>query len=274
MRLLDYRKSCYSKLENGPDTVTCEAVFDRFQDTLLSVPEMQGTEHLAQIDAGISAYSEHANNPYITDSVFFRHLRPRQFESYEIASYQYFQGLDSATYGVGCSSVFHDFLTLMESVLQHCDTHLLPQIRHGLRLPQGDQVRSMLKVWRYTSLPNNRYLIPIHFDRSLVTSVIHSRNPGEERLLVGGHDDGTPVEQLAERFLDSRPFRPSKSDFPISFPGLSAAESYNIPATAHGVEQVEEQYIGSHRFSLVYFVLPPAGLTVTRDYVAPEKHAP
>jgi hypothetical protein len=155
----------------------------------------------------------------------------------------------------------------MEQVLRLADENVLSSVRGQYA---ATDFQTILKVWKYTPVPATRFLIPPHYDRSILTTILHTENPGSERLLIGPPGDGTPIRSISANFSDVPLHRPCDTDFPLTFPGLHAKHHFGLFPTAHAVEQIESGLQLSSRYSLVYFLVSRFGIGVTDEYVIPE----
>lgn len=253
----------FATLPRTVGAATCDEVFRRFQDVVAYTKDPGNAESIAAIDQALSAWIDGHPCPVVDDSVLLRAI-DQDFLGYRIQAHQHFGPVarDLAD-GVDVPPVLRRFWESMEAVRTACDRATLPLL--GER-PFPGEFQSIVKVWKYLPSPGKAYLIPIHYDRSVLTTVLGTRNPRGERLVVGAAPDGTPI-------CDVRPdgfVRPKASDFPLMFPGLNARRTVGLPPTPHAVEQLEDDIVGGLRFSLVHFLVPSHGLAVREEYVAPE----
>lgn len=258
----------YATLKELPKEAKAEPIFQSFDEVIAFTKNPKSEAKVRETDLAIVEYIRAHPSPVVDDTVQLKMIR-NSFRDYEIHSYQYFEGVNGfVSERCNLPLCVRGFWRKMESFLKICDQAILPLVtKSGER--RGFQ--TILKVWKYTPVATNNFLIPIHYDRSVFTTIVATKNPKSERLLIGPPGDGTDIVELSKTFYSLKVHRPTVSDFPLFFPGLHAFDSFGFHPTAHAVEQVEEENLNQSRFSLVYFIVPFSGISTNRNYVAAEK---
>jgi len=245
----------------------CNQIFDAFDELLSFLATKTGINVTTKIDKALDQYITEHPSPVVDGTVSLSMLK-NQLGDYAIHSHQYFHGVyDFLRERIKLPAELDQFWSLMDSALRSCDYSFRSQILRG----SNHDLLPILKVWKYTPVPGRRFLIPVHFDRSALTVIVHTSNPGRECLLIGPPSCGKEaIRDIAVRWSQLNFTRPAANAFPLVFPGLHADDRFGLDATPHAVEQVEENHYSRARFSLVFFLVPFGGADVKRDYVVPE----
>lgn len=115
---------------------------------------------------------------------------------------------------------------------------------------------TVLKAWKYPPTDRKEYLLPLHYDTSLFTIIVHTINAGKECLRIGPYGDGSKMEDLRKKAILDEYYQPTHNDFPILFPGVLAKRYFDINPTAHAVTTPELDFTSSDRYSLVFMIIP------------------
>jgi len=222
------------------------------------------------LDDIIAAFITSSKTPVANDSLKLKNIK-NEFMDYEIHSYQYLEGLYEYVIenmsGKKVKQEALEFLRIMNF------NHLLIKgyLKNVIQLIE-EQVKctTMFKVWRYTPVDGKNYLVPLHYDRSIFTSIVHTMNPGKECLRLGPPGQDEDIEEARKRADLNDYYQPSEKDFPLIFPGMHAKYYFGLNPTAHAVTTVEKGNNSKDRYSLVFFIVPHEGLSLNENYIASE----
>ena len=172
----------------------------------------------------------------------------------QVLSYQYLVNLYPSLKKLNqhFDPLIDDFLSQLEQLshsLISTFTETFP-----LELNKND-IQCLLKISKYTSGSNEKFLIPPHYDRTIFTLILdtqNSENQPEEQLVLYPKKSGTNLNELRNASY----IKVNKNDLPLLFTGGSGESSFNIPATAHAVLNFKEPIPEVIRYSLVFFILP------------------
>jgi len=138
------------------------------------------------------------------------------------------------------------FLSLMSELHKESATYLAPLVE---KINQKIPCYTSIKIWKHTFGAKDRFLLPLHCDRSIFTSIIHTSDTSRQCLRI--YPNKTNMTDLEISTL-YRPYPLSKTDFPMIIPGLAAKEHFGIAATPHSVA-IEENRKPT-RYSLILFI--------------------
>ncbi|PIS02549.1 MAG: hypothetical protein COT85_04490 [Chlamydiae bacterium CG10_big_fil_rev_8_21_14_0_10_42_34] len=143
------------------------------------------------------------------------------------------------------------FLKILDQITSHVHKNLegfIEQIQKRMKCSIS------LKIWRHEYRQNQGLLLPMHFDRSAFTVLVHTLNPGAECLQIYPNKG---LREEKEIFSKSRPFPLEKSDFPLLIAGQYAKELFNIEPTPHYLNANSDSKSDKKkhaRYSVVFFI--------------------
>lgn len=178
-------------------------------------------------------------------------------EGYHFISHQYLDGayeyLEQNISLRAVNSQVILFLKAMKDAHLYIKTAIADFIK---AIENSVQCFTILKVWKYPRNNEKPCVLPLHYDTSLFTIIVHTLNSGKECLRIGGYGDGKIIEELKKTVNLDEYYKPMPSDFPILFPGVFAKHYFNINPTAHAVTTSEIDFTSQSRYSLVFCIIP------------------
>jgi hypothetical protein len=245
------RERGFATLDPFIDGEQCEAVYQAFDSLLVALEGSRGNAIIASTAHFLKEFRAHHESEVLDETIQFSAAR-RHPSGNAMEAHHYFAGaLSFASEKTPLADEVKNLWRPMDQVLRVADDNVLSRVRGQY---SATEFHTILKVWKYTPALAKRYFIPPHYDRSVLTTILHTQNPGSERLLIGPPGDGTPIGIISTNFSNLQPHRPRAADFPLTFPGLHATHYFALFPTAHAVEQIEPG-LRSSRYSLVYFLI-------------------
>jgi hypothetical protein len=242
----------FATLDPFLDEEQCEAVYQAFDCLLVALDGSRANAIVTSVDRVLNEFIAHHESPVLDETIHVSAARKRS-SGYAIEAHHYFAGaLAFASEKAPLADEVKNLWRPMEQVLRLADENVLNRVRGQY---SATDFHTILKVWKYLPVPAKRFLIPPHYDRSVLTTILHTKNPGSERLLIGPPGDGIPIRSISANFSEMPLHRPRAADFPLTFPGLHAKHHFGLFPTAHAVEEIESELRLSSRYSLVYFLV-------------------
>lgn len=216
------------------------------------------TQHFSGLDQIITKFIEETNTPLANQTLKLKNLRidqlkykSRTSDEYNIFSYQYIPGLyQYISERLDNKNKFLNFFKEVDQLHIHIKDRLHRVI---IQIEEKTKIATALKIWKHQPTSFNSSFLPVHFDRSIFTVIVHTSNQGEECLRIYPPRDELNFDEIDQKSI---PSVPKKSDLPILFPGLYAKEYFSLNPTPHCV--VSDKKI-SHRHSLVFFIARKEG---------------
>ena len=254
------------------DPALAEKLFSEF-DEICRMVDLEYDERIAVIDAAISEYVDRSDDPLANDCLLFKNLKS-EFNNLEMASYQYLEGLfghlEACLRGQPARSEILRFLKAMEI----SNNDLKARTREIIQLVESRtscRIKTMFKVWKYLPVKGEKYLAPLHFDRSVFSSVVYTRNPGGECLRLAPPGLGSTIEEVRGKVRNENLIIPAARDFPLLIPGLCARKLFGLEPTPHAVLNLEPEIGAKARYSLVFFIMPRERVNAAHNHISDEQ---
>lgn len=206
--------------------------------------------HFALLDGHIDDFIKQSQTPLANETLKFKNLtvdslkyKHRTNEDYQIYSYQYLEGLEEFIDRRLDEKIA--FLREMRSCHSFIKRKLHPLIES---IEKKVSTSTLLKIWRHSPIESNPFFLPVHYDRSIFTIIVHTENEGEECLRIYPPTQEMELEQIART---KAPYIPQQTDFPLLFPGIHAKLPFSLEPTPHSV--VADSH-STRRYSLVFFI--------------------
>jgi len=242
-------------------------------DEVCRLVDQEYDERITVIDDVIADYVHRSCDPLANDCLLFKNLK-REFNNLEMASYQYLEGLfgyvEARLRGQPARPEILQFLKLMD--LNNDD--LKARTGDIINLVESRtpcRTKTMFKVWKYLPVKGEKYLAPLHFDRTVFSTVVYTLNPGGECLRLGPPGLASTIEEVRAKVSNENFITPAPDDFPLLIPGMCAKSLLRLDPTPHAVMNVEPELGAKARYSLVFFIVPKEGVNATDSYIADEQ---
>jgi hypothetical protein len=265
----NFKEKGFAKLDFSFTRKQALQIFSHLDKVCLLVKN-EYDESFASLDEIISAFIASSKTPVANESLQLKKIK-NEFMDYEIHSYQYLEGLyEYVTENAVGKKVKKDALEFLR--LMRDNHRLIKDYLKDVIQTIEEQVKctTMFKVWRYTPVEGKNYLVPLHYDRAIFTSIVHTMNPGKECLRLGPPGQGENIEEVRKTADLNSYHQPSEIDFPLIFPGMHAKYYFGLNPTAHAVTTVEKGNASKDRYSLVFFIVPHESLSLNENYIAAE----
>jgi hypothetical protein len=228
-------------------------LYEQF-DAICHIVEHNYERSLSVLDQIIDGFISISNAPLASETLKLKNIKideekykkkSQYNSSFNICSYQYLDGLYEYLVKSGRQEN-EDGVEFLKSIynfhglIKHEMSSLIDAISNKTRCA------TLLKIWRHVPVAGNDYLLPLHCDRSIFTIILHTLNSDKECLRI------YPPTNNSEKLGPS--YQPSKSDFPLLFPGAYAKPHFDIDPTPHCVVAPSEKTISKNRYSLVFFI--------------------
>ena len=254
------------------DATAARKLFCDF-DEVCRMVDQEYDERIAVVDAVIADYVHRSNDPLANDCLLFKNLK-REFNNLEMASYQYLEGLFGHVKArLGGQAARPEIIKFLETMNLY-NSELKARTGDIIHLVESRtpcRIRTMFKVWKYLPVKGENYLAPLHFDRTVFSSVVFTLNPGGERLRLGPPGLGLTIEEVRAKVRNEDLVIPAITDFPLLIPGMCARRLLGLEPTPHAVLNVEPELGASARYSLVFFIVPREGVNAEDKYIADEQ---
>jgi len=254
------------------DPTVAQKIFSDF-DEVCRVVDLEYDERIEVIDAAISDYVQRSDDPLANDCLLFKNLR-KEFNNLEMASYQYLEGLFGHLEArLGGQPARPEILRFLEA-MDLSNEDLKARTGGIIQLVESStpcRIRTMFKVWKYLPVKGEKYLAPLHFDRSVFSSVVYTQNPGGECLRLGPPGLGSTIEEVRAKVGNENFVTPAACDFPLLIPGMCALSLFGLAPTPHAVLNEEPELGAKARYSLVFFMVPREGVNTTHGNITDDQ---
>jgi len=265
----DFSQKGFAKLHFNFSREEAQKIFSFFERICFLV-QNEYDKQLASIDNVISTFILNSKTPIANETLMFKKIK-NEFRDYDTHSYQYLEGL----YGFVKENTINDavsedvlhFLGIMDYYHSTLRDHLIDLID---AIEKKVKCVTLFKVWRHTPKQGKEFLVPLHYDRSVFTSIVHTMNPMKECLRMGPPGRGEDIEEVRKTSSLDAYYRPSPDDFPLLLPGIYAKDYFDIHPTAHAVAVDGNMTVLGERFSLVFFIVPHGGIVQNEKHIVSE----
>ncbi len=230
-------------------------------DTIDQIVDTEYDENFALLDKDTSLFA--ARSKYLTDDsivpILFKNMKKDSIKyrgltqntiDHQMLSFHYIGGLYEY---LSRSQKEYHIPEKVDLFLKTLDTQEKEISKRMLPLLNGVQKKTnyftSLKIWKHTFEPRHRFLLPIHYDRSLFSVILHTKNGGEEFLKIFPNEEGLMLSEVRKKH---RPYLLSPADFPLIFPGWPAKALFGFEPTPHSVEGKTD--CPTYRNSYIWFI--------------------
>lgn len=239
-------------------------IYQQLDELALSM-ETQYDDPLACLDQDIADYLkksigiklwefEKENYPFLfknlkNDAQKYKHLTKNAVR-HNMISFHYVNGFYDDLMQRKKNYLIPEKVEMFLKILQDQTREVLNSI-HPLidAISQKVPCWTSLKIWQHNFGQDDQCLLPLHYDNTIFTLILHTSDSVEQSLRIyPNQKSGSLIEMVKA----NKPYPLSKADFPILIPGWGAKTHFGILPTPHYVEA--SRHAKSTRNSLVFCI--------------------